>query len=48
LEQSDVDTITELEDWEFQNGNFKQSYDIRSFIKADPLKVALPASVNFH
>jgi NitT/TauT family transport system substrate-binding protein len=48
LEQSDVDTITELEDWEFLNGNFKQSYDIRSFIKADPLKVALPASVNFH
>lgn len=47
LKQTDVDTITKLEDWEYQNGNFDKEYDIKEFINTDPLKAIYPDAVDF-
>ncbi|MFV0466163.1 MAG: ABC transporter substrate-binding protein [Lachnospiraceae bacterium] len=37
LKQKDVDTIDTLEQWEFNNGNFDNDYEIRDFLNADLL-----------
>lgn len=47
LKQTDTDTIYQLAEWEYQNGNFDHEYDVYNFINAEPLKTAFPEAVDF-